>query len=133
LLDSGLALVRQKCGHGFSNNDQTKTIRMLLVTHLRYFGYFFNPVSFYIIQDILTDRIRAVVGEVFDKPRNEMCFYVLHADSTDDLRVQVDRSTSTTRYIFPNSSTSVPLWKGTIFTIGRFAILPMTTIMRRLS
>jgi uncharacterized protein len=109
LRDRVLTLVRQKCGQDFScNDDETKAIRVLLVTHLRYFGYCFNPVSFYVIQDKLTDRIQAVVGEVSNTPWNEMHCYVLHADSTDHVRVatQVDdrsttTTTTTTRYIFP--------------------------------
>lgn len=51
-------------------------IRML--THLRYFGYIFNPVTFYYCFD-KHERIDAVVAEITNTPWNERHAYVLDA------------------------------------------------------
>jgi len=69
--------------------------RILLVTHLSYFGYCFNPVSFYYIlkekkSSALPD-IDAVVAEVSNTPWNEMKCYVLHPDSQDITTVKPGR------------------------------------------
>ena len=73
--------------------------KVLLVTHLMYYGYCFNPVSLYFIlrQPQTTtenddannnncnteDEIEAIVVEVSNTPWNEMSIYVLHPDSVD--------------------------------------------------
>jgi len=54
----------------------TGPIRML--THLRYFGYIFNPVTFYYCFDE-TDRIEAIVAEITNTPWRERHVYVLDA------------------------------------------------------
>jgi len=54
-----------------------------LLTHLRYFGHCFNPVSFYYCFDAAGDRVETVVAEVNNTPWGERCCYVLdraHAD-----------------------------------------------------
>ena len=50
--------------------------RIALLTHLRYFGYCFNPVSFYYCFD-LAGQVQAVVAEVTNTPWGERCAYVL--------------------------------------------------------
>jgi DUF1365 family protein len=63
-----------------------------LLTHLRYFGYCFNPVSFYYCYDASTDgdptargeRLSAVVAHVTNTPWGESHSYVLDADSATD-------------------------------------------------
>ena len=69
--------------------------RIVLVTHLAYYGYCFNPVSFYYVlkRKQRTDdssrgsdeveEIEAIVAEVSNTPWNEMQCYVLHPDSID--------------------------------------------------
>jgi uncharacterized protein len=52
-----------------------------LLTHLRYFGYCFNPVSFYYCYDAADREIVAVVAEVTNTPWGERHCYVL--DSAD--------------------------------------------------
>ena len=102
-------------------NERTKqktgfsplTHSVKLITHLRYYGYCFNPVSFYYVlkkkemketiskqsdndnsndnsnndsngaKDGELDVIEAVVAEVSNTPWNEMQCYVLHPDSVD--------------------------------------------------
>lgn len=48
-----------------------------LLTHLRYFGYGFNPVSFYYCFAPGGSRVEAVVAEVRNTPWNERHCYVL--------------------------------------------------------
>ena len=49
-----------------------------LLTHLRYGGYCFNPVSFYYCFDRAGRRLETVVGEVNNTPWGEQHCYVLH-------------------------------------------------------
>jgi len=53
-------------------------IRML--THLRYFGYGFNPVTFYYCLDRDGDRVETVVAEITNTPWDERYGYVLMPD-----------------------------------------------------
>lgn len=48
-----------------------------LLTHLRYFGYCFNPVSFYFCYDANDDHVETIVAEVTNTPWNERYCYVL--------------------------------------------------------
>lgn len=48
-----------------------------LLTHLRYFGYCFNPVSFYFCYDPSGRRVETIVAEVTNTPWNEQYSYVL--------------------------------------------------------
>ena len=48
-----------------------------LLTHLRYFGYCFNPVSFYYCFDAADTRVDAIVAEVTSTPWGERHCYVL--------------------------------------------------------
>jgi DUF1365 family protein len=50
-------------------------IRML--THLRYFGYCFNPVTFYYCFDPTGERVQTIVAEITNTPWNERHAYVL--------------------------------------------------------
>jgi hypothetical protein len=55
--------------------------RIGLLTHLRYFGYCFNPVSFYYCFDESGERVEHIVAEITNTPWNERHRYVL--DGTD--------------------------------------------------
>ncbi len=48
-----------------------------LLTHLRYFGNCFNPVSFYYCFDISGERVEAVVADVTNTPWGERHAYVM--------------------------------------------------------
>ncbi|MBI1355698.1 MAG: DUF1365 family protein [Acidobacteria bacterium] len=50
-----------------------------LLTHLRYFGYVMNPVSFYYCFDAAGERVRAIVAEIHNTPWGERHCYVLTA------------------------------------------------------
>lgn len=52
-----------------------------LLTHARYAGYLFNPVSFYYCQAPREDTIEAIVAEITNTPWNERHTYVLAADA----------------------------------------------------
>lgn len=56
--------------------------RILLVTHLRYFGYVMNPVSFYLIRD-RQDRLETIAADVSNTPWGERHFYVLPCTDAD--------------------------------------------------
>jgi hypothetical protein len=51
-----------------------------LLTHLRYFGYVFNPVSFYYCFDAAGRALETVVAEVDNTPWGERHCYVLRQD-----------------------------------------------------
>jgi DUF1365 family protein len=52
-----------------------------LLTHLRYFGYSMNPVSFYYCFDESGGRIETIVAEITNTPWRERHQYVLPVDS----------------------------------------------------
>jgi uncharacterized protein len=53
-----------------------------LLTHLRYFGYGFNPVSFYYCFDPEDRQIETIVAEVSNTPWGEQHVYVLPRESS---------------------------------------------------
>jgi len=58
-------------------------IRML--THLRYFGYCFNPATFYYCFDTAGEQVETIVLEVHNTPWGEMHCYVMPcSDSSSD-------------------------------------------------
>lgn len=48
-----------------------------LLTHLRYFGYVFNPVSFYYCFEAGRERVETIVAEINNTPWGEQHCYVL--------------------------------------------------------
>jgi len=48
-----------------------------LLTHLRFFGYSFNPVSFYYCFDPAGEQVQAIVAEITNTPWKERHAYVL--------------------------------------------------------
>jgi DUF1365 family protein len=73
LSDSVRALVAERSGLALDG-----PIRLL--THLRYAGHCFNPVSFYYCFDAPGERVRAVVAHVTNTPWGDQHSYVLAAD-----------------------------------------------------
>jgi uncharacterized protein len=55
-----------------------------LLTHLRYFGHCFNPVSFYYCFDASGERVQATVADVTNTPWGERHSYVLPISRTAD-------------------------------------------------
>ncbi|MEA2334165.1 MAG: uncharacterized protein QOG40_655 [Solirubrobacteraceae bacterium] len=55
-----------------------------LLTHLRYFGHCFNPVSFYYCYDVAGKQVTAVVAHVTNTPWGERHAYVMAVDERSD-------------------------------------------------
>jgi DUF1365 family protein len=65
-----------------------------LLTHLRYFGYCMNPVSFFFCWNRADDRIEHVVAEVSNTPWKERHCYVLSyppEDTKNDTEFQLQK------------------------------------------
>lgn len=62
------------------------TGRIELVTHLRYLGYCFNPVSFYFCRDAADDSVESIVAEITNTPWKERHSYVLDARASSPER-----------------------------------------------
>ncbi|MEQ9410264.1 MAG: DUF1365 domain-containing protein [Fuerstiella sp.] len=65
-----------------------------LLTHLRYFGYVMNPVSFYFCYDRSDRVVEAVVAEVNNTPWGERHCYVIDARGTPGQDVVLDSATT---------------------------------------
>jgi DUF1365 family protein len=67
-----------------------------LLTHLRYFGYCFNPVSFYYCFDAGGRQVETIVAEITNTPYNERHRYVLdetrNAGTADRKRYRFKKS-----------------------------------------
>jgi DUF1365 family protein len=61
--------------------------RVLLVTHLRYFGHGFNPVSFYYCHEAGSERLQAIIAEINNTPWGEQFCYVMDASTSSAQRV----------------------------------------------
>jgi hypothetical protein len=55
-----------------------------LLTHLRYFGHCFNPVSFYYCFDEKDNKVEAIMAEVTNTPWKERHSYVIHEHASLD-------------------------------------------------
>lgn len=53
-----------------------------LLTHLRYFGYSFNPVSFYYFFDASGSQVEAILAEITNTPWGERKSYLIDARTT---------------------------------------------------
>jgi DUF1365 family protein len=71
-------LVRERTG-----TRPTGPIRLL--THLRYFGYCMNPVSFYYCFDASGTRLETIVADITNTPWKERHQYVLPVAGSDNL------------------------------------------------
>ena len=102
-------LVSERTQGQFQPTPETHFI--YLVTHLSYYGYCFNPISFYYVVDKNhqsssqqeqqeTNKKNAFVAEVSNTPWNEMYAYVLHPNSSDHVQA-MRRSKSATSYLHP--------------------------------
>jgi DUF1365 family protein len=92
-----LAWFRRQDHMGEQNNTLKQSIRDLirnetgkdhqgairLLTHLRYFGYCMNPVSFYYCWDKTDSRLEFIVAEVHNTPWGETHCYVLDCQAVD--------------------------------------------------
>ena len=65
-----------------TGKNLTGPIRLL--THLRYFGYCFNPVSFYYCFDKNDKEVELIMAEVTNTPWNERHSYIINKRSNID-------------------------------------------------
>ncbi len=63
-----------------------------LLTHLRYFGHGFNPVSFYYCFDPADTRVETIVAEITNTPWGERHAYVLPARGERPLRFRFSKA-----------------------------------------
>lgn len=63
-----------------------------LLTHFRYFGYVFNPLSLYYCYDKSATNVTHVVAEVSNTPWNERHCYVLEGKSRQGIFVTKDHA-----------------------------------------
>ena len=87
-----LAWFRRKDFHGPADSSLADAIRdtvmqhtgirpagpIRLLTHLRYFGYSFNPVSFYYVYDETDTQVQTIVAEITNTPWKQRHCYVLN-------------------------------------------------------
>ncbi len=101
IVEKVLRLVAQKTNNKFKPSRESH--RVMILTHLCYYGYNFNPVSFYYVVDKKSNEIEAVVGEVSNTPWTEMYCYVLHPESIDNVTTKSESSELFTKiaYSFP--------------------------------
>ena len=66
-----------------------------LLTHLRYLGHCFNPVSFYYCYDPAGERVRAVVAHVTNTPWGERHAYVMTVEDRSQAGERDARDVST--------------------------------------
>jgi uncharacterized protein len=70
-----------------------------LLTHLRYFGYCFNPVSFYYCYDQAGRAVETIVAEVNNTPWGERHCYVLGAEAARAAAVPGTDATPVRRWL----------------------------------
>lgn len=58
--------------------------KIYMLTHLRYFGYVFNPVTFYYCYNQDNDIVETIVAEITNTPWKERYCYVLNSKSDSD-------------------------------------------------
>lgn len=59
------------------HTGQVPTGPVRVLTHLRYFGHCFNPVTFYYVFDCDDTRVECVIAEIHNTPWNQRRAYVL--------------------------------------------------------
>ncbi len=59
-----------------------------LLTHLRYFGWVMNPVSFYYVYDAADTRVETVVAEITNTPWDQRHAYVLRRADAEQVGAQ---------------------------------------------
>jgi len=74
-----------------AETGQRPTGPIRLLTHIRQFGYTFNPVSFYYVFDATGERLETVVAEITNTPWDERHAYVLRVTEAERVGAQVLR------------------------------------------
>ena len=91
-----IAYFRRKDHMGNNNDSLGKSVRnrvlketgkrldgrIFLMTHLCYFGYRFNPVSFYYCFDSSNDNVQTIIAEITNTPWGEQFCYLLDCNKS---------------------------------------------------
>jgi len=72
-----------------------------LLTHLRYFGYCFNPVSFYYCFNESDDKVEAIMAEVTNTPWQERHAYVIDKQSQSKNKLNFSASLKKQLHVSP--------------------------------
>jgi len=72
-----------------------------LLTHLRYFGYCFNPVSFYYCFNESDDKVEAIMAEVTNTPWQERHAYVIDKQSQSKNKLNFTASLKKQLHVSP--------------------------------
>ena len=72
-----------------------------LLTNLSYFGYCFNPVSFYYCFDKQDSKLETIIAEVNNTPWGERALYVLPVPQTQDMSKQAEFTPVKTMHVSP--------------------------------
>ena len=72
-----------------------------LLTHLRYFGYCFNPVSFYYCFDENDKKVEVIMAEVTNTPWKERHSYVIYERLDDDSKLSFTASPKKQFHVSP--------------------------------
>ena len=79
-----------------------------LLTHLRYWGYCFNPVSFYYCYDKIKQHLEVIVAEINNTPWGEQHCYVLNVRNGSP-KSDVVRCNQNHHFVFPKTFHISPL------------------------
>jgi len=72
-----------------------------LLTHLRYFGYCFNPVSFYYCFNETDEKVEAIMAEVTNTPWQERHAYVIDKQSQSKNKLNFTASLKKQLHVSP--------------------------------
>ena len=99
--DPGLDLDNavRKTLHEKTGKDFKGPIRLL--THLRYFGYCFNPVSFYYCFDESDEKVEAIMAEVTNTPWKERHAYLIEEQAEKNSRTGFTASPKKQLHVSP--------------------------------
>lgn len=78
--DPGVPLGRAVREHILKETGKAPSGPIRLLTHLRYLGYCFNPVSFYYCYDAADSKVETIVAEIHNTPWGEVHPYVLSTE-----------------------------------------------------
>ncbi len=77
-----VSLDRAMRNHVEENTGNRPQGPIRILTHLRYFGHCFNPVSFYYCYDTADSRVETIVAEIHNTPWGQEHLYVLPAEKS---------------------------------------------------
>jgi DUF1365 family protein len=110
--DERISLDRALRDHVESKTGRRPSGPVRMLTHLRYFGYCFNPVTFYYLSDSSDTRLETIVAEVTNTPWGSAIFTCSMTGATS---IRIDAGDGS---VFPKHFTFRPICPWTSTTIG---------------